>query len=240
MFYLFNFKDKILAIPFPDTCIVCGKPVEVKDYACDKCISKISYISTSFKCKTCLGLLHDAQNDMCGSCLLEKPRYSRLISCVKYENELKETLKSYKFRNRPDFHLGLAKLALEVLEHDGGYFDAVIPMPLSKKSLAHRGYNQSALISQRIAKHFSVDHFNDVLIKVKETKRQSNLRLSDRKKNIAGAFDVMHPEKLYGKHILLVDDIFTSGNTMREASKTISPFVENITAFTIARSPLRY
>lgn len=237
---LFRFKDKLLAIPFPDTCIVCGNPVETTEYACSRCKNKIPYISTAFKCKTCLGFLHSEENGVCGSCLIEKPQYSRLISCVNYESYVQKTIKAFKFWNRPDYHLGYSKLACEILERDGLCFDAVIPIPLSKKSLKKRGYNQSALISKRIAMYFDVPYYDDVLLKIKETKRQSELKLEYRKKNIKGAFGVFNPERLSGLNILLVDDIFTSGNTMREASKILSPYTKSITAFTVARAKFKY
>ena len=237
---MFKVKDKVLSIPFPDTCIVCGNPVESTEYACFKCKNKIPYLSKAFKCRTCLGFLHSAHNDICGSCLVDMPHYSRLISCVNYEGDVKKTLRAFKFWNRPDYHIGYSKLACEILERDDVCFDAVIPVPLSKKSLKKRGYNQSLLIAKRIADYFEVPCFSDLLIKTKETKRQSELKLDLRKKNIKGAFSVCNPERLDGLHILLVDDIFTSGSTMREAAKVLSPYADNITAFTIARAKLKY
>lgn len=237
---MFRFKDKVLAIPFPDTCIICGNPVESKDFACPECKDKIPYINTAFKCKTCLGFLHTAQNGVCGTCLLEKPQYSRLISCVKYEGYVQRTIKAFKFWNRPDYHLGYSKLACEILERDGVCFDAVVPVPLSKKSLKKRGYNQSALIGKRVAMYFGVPFFDDLLIKTKETKKQSELKLEYRKKNVKGAFRLLGPERLEGLHVLLVDDIFTSGNTIRETARMLSPYAESVTAFTIARAQLKY
>ena len=135
---MFGFKSRILGIAFPDTCIVCGKPVTSKEYACPKCIAKIPYITPQFKCKTCLGFLHDAENGMCGACLLNAPNYSRLISCVKYQGEVQKTIRAYKFYNRPDYHLGYSKLACEVLEKSSVCFDAVLPIPLYKKTYDKR------------------------------------------------------------------------------------------------------
>jgi len=237
---VFRLKDKVLSIPFPDTCIVCGNPVESTEYACFKCKSKIPYLSTAFKCRTCLSFLNSAENGICGNCLIEKTYYSRLISCVEYEGYIKKTLRAYKFWNRPDYHIGYSKLACETLEREDIFFDAVIPIPLSKKSLKKRGYNQSLMIAKRIADFFEVPCFSDLLIKTKETKRQSELKLELRKKNIKGAFSVCNPERLNGLHILLVDDIFTSGSTMKEAAKTLSPYADNITAFTVARAKFKY
>lgn len=237
---MFGIKDKILSIPFPDTCIVCGNPVAVSDYACTKCQSKIPYISDVFKCRTCLSFLPNAKDGICGDCLIHKPAYSRLISCVDYDGRVKKTLQALKFRNRPDYHIGYSKLACEILEREYLGFDAIIPIPLHKNSLKARGYNQSLLIGKRVASYFDVPCFDNLLIKTKETKRQSELKLDDRKKNIKGAFSLFAPERIEGLHILLLDDIFTSGNTMREASKVLSPFADNITAFTIARAKFKY
>lgn len=238
--YVFGFKDRLLTIPFPDTCIVCGKPVSKEEYACLSCQNKIPYISDVFKCRMCLSSLNLTESDICGNCLINKPDYSRLISCVEYEGNIKKTLRAFKFYNRPDYHIGYSKLACEVLERDGTYFDGIVPVPLSKNSLKSRGYNQSLLVAKRIAAYFDVPCFEDLLIKTKETKKQSGLNLEQRKKNIKGVFSVSEPERLNGLHIMLVDDIFTSGCTMREASRVLCKHAENITAFTIARAKLKY
>lgn len=238
--FVLGFKNRLLSIPFPDTCIVCGKPVRNKEYACFDCQRKIPYISDVFKCRTCLSFLSISESGICGDCLIKKPDYSRLISCVEYEGYIKKTLRAFKFYNRPDYHIGYSKLACEVLQRSGTYFDGVVPIPLSKKSLKSRGYNQSLLISRRIAEYFDVPCFEDLLIKTKETKKQSQLNLEQRKRNIKGAFSVYKPERLNDLHILLVDDIFTSGCTMREASRVLCKHTEDITAFTIARAKLKY
>lgn len=232
---LFNL---IFNIPFPDTCIVCGKPVEHERYVCEGCADKIEYMSTIYRCRTCLGLLQTAQNGMCGCCIKENARYSKLISCVKYSGDITATMRAYKFRNRPDYHIGFSKLACEVLTGNEVYFDAVVPVPVSRKTIKYRGYNQSALIAKKIAEHFGVAYFDDLLIKIKETKSQSSLKLNQRKENVSGAFDIIRPERIYGCTILLVDDIFTTGYTMREAAKMCAPFADDIIAFTIARGTL--
>lgn len=233
-----SFFNSFLNLPFPDTCIICRKVCDNKGYVCNECKEVPEYISTIHRCRTCLSFLYSSQNGRCGDCLSEKPKYSRLISCVKYKSDIAESLKAFKFRNRPDLHIGFSKLACEVLEREGAAFDAVIPVPLSKKSLKKRGYNQSELIAKYIADYFNTEYHKDILIKVKETENQSNLKLSERQRNIKGAFAVKDKNKLYGRSVLLVDDIFTTGCTMREASKMCAPFADDIIAFTIARGTL--
>ncbi len=230
--------DKTLSFIFPDTCIVCAKPVRKIHYACKKCQDKISYLSPVFKCKTCLSHTPPSENRMCGFCLRENPQYSRLISCALYKGGIRSTMQAYKFRNRPDLHIGFSKLACETLERDGVFFDAVICMPIHKNKLTERGYNQSELIAKRIAKYFEVPFYKDLLVKVKETKTQSELKYAERKKNIKGAFSVNNPERINDCTVLLIDDIFTTGFTMREAARMCAPHAAEIIAFTIARGTL--
>lgn len=232
------FLRKLLKLPFPDTCIVCRKVCNNNGYACDSCKDTPEYFNTALRCRTCLGFLYSSHNGMCGNCLAESPKYSRLISCIKYKGEVKESLKFYKFRNRPDLHIGFSKLACEVLEQENISFDTVIPVPLSKKTLKQRGYNQSALIAKYIADYFGAEFYDNVLIKIKETKTQSALKLPDRRKNVKGAFSIRDGKYIYGRTILLVDDIYTSGCTMREAAKMCAPYADDIIAFTIAKGIL--
>jgi len=231
-------RDIILSIIFPDTCIGCGKAVAKSEFICSRCDGKIDYINYAFKCKTCLRVLANNKTGICGNCLSEKPYYARLISCVKYEGSLKRMLKLYKFHNRPDLHLGFSKLACEKLEREGVFFDAVIPVPISNDTLLERGYNQSALIAKRIAQYFDVTFYDDLLVKVKKTQKQSALKFNERKKNIKGAFGVIEPERINGSTVLLVDDIFTTGFTMKEAAKMCAPHSDEIIAFSIARGYL--
>ncbi len=147
-------------------------------------------------------------------------------------------MQAYKFRNRPDLHIGFSKLACEILERDGVFFDAVICMPIHKNKLSERGYNQSALIAKKIAEYFDVPFYEDLLIKIKETKTQSELKYAERSKNVKGAFSVNKPERINLRTVLLVDDIFTTGFTMREAAKMCAPHTDEIIAFTIARGTL--
>ena len=227
--------DIFLTFIFPDTCIVCRKSMRKTNFVCRKCEHKIDYISPLFKCRTCLFPVPPGSASQCGICLREKPHYSRLISCVKYKGAIKNSLQLYKFHERSDLHIGFSKLACNILERSDVFFDAVVCVPISKKTMKERGYNQSALIAKKIAEYFDVPFYEDLIVKVKETKRQSELKLKERAKNVKGAFGTNTPERIKNSNVLLVDDIFTTGATMREAAKTISDYTDDIIAFTIAR-----
>ena len=116
-------------------------------------------------------------------------------------------------------------------------FQAVVPIPLSKKRLKERGFNQSERIARLVAKEFGVPCVSNVLIRKRDTKQQAFLHKNQRIKNIRGAFALQDVDALRGMRVLLVDDIFTSGATMNEAAKVLSRSVKSIIACAIAKSP---
>lgn len=99
-------------------------------------------------------------------------------------------------------------------------FDIIVPVPLSRERLAERGYNQTEVIFRPWANHQGF-MWCEALIRTQKTLPQWELTLKQRKSNIKGAFTVTHPEEITGKHILLVDDIFTTGTTMDECARVL-------------------
>lgn len=99
--------------------------------------------------------------------------------------------------------------------------DAVVPVPVSEGTLRRRGYNQSALLAERICGALSLPLYDDVLIKTKETAPQMQLSKEERKTNLAGAYQLKNKEQLSGKRILLIDDVLTTGSTLLECAETL-------------------
>jgi len=97
----------------------------------------------------------------------------------------------------------------------------VLPIPLEKKKLKWRGFNQSSEIGKNIAQYFKVDFLDNILMKNKKTLPQVALPEAERRKNVLGVFSVKLPEKIQGRKILLIDDVYTTGTTMEEAAKVL-------------------
>ncbi|MCX6761107.1 MAG: phosphoribosyltransferase family protein, partial [Candidatus Nealsonbacteria bacterium] len=151
-----------------------------------------------------------------------------LIKKFKYEPFVKELGKSLSsliiehfnlIDNKPDFT---------------GF--TLVPVPLEERRLKWRGFNQSEEIGKELADFLKINMTSDVLIKTKETLDQVNLDNQERKENIKNAFSCLALEKIKGKKILLVDDVFTTGSTMEEAASVLKEAgAEKIIGIAVAR-----
>ena len=184
------FKN-ILAILFPQKCLGCKKENEI---LCSDCLLKISRPDTPY-----LNGVHIAAN------------YQDLV--------LKKALWMLKYQGVKQLAKPLAELVKEriwkKLETENWL---VVPVPLSKNKLRHRGYNQAEMIAGEL----SGDVRADILFKKFHTKSQVEVKnKEERLANIVGSFEIKNPETIKGKKIILIDDVFTTGATMREAKKVL-------------------
>ena len=141
-----------------------------------------------------------------------------LLSPLEYKNSAMDLLRHFKFRC--DFkNSDIVNLIMSEFLKDYphlSYFDLVIPVPLSAERLSERGYNQSEIIARGISEAIGVELDTKSLVRTRNTKRQSSVFHTERVINVKGAFSVNRT--LAGKRIILVDDIYTTGNTMKNCA----------------------
>ena len=183
--------NKILAVLFPQKCLGCKKENEI---LCPDCLLKINRPDTPH-----LNGIHIASN------------YQDAV--------LKKALWMLKYQGVKQLAKPLAQLIKEriwkKLETENWL---VIPVPLSKNKLRHRGYNQAEMIAGELSDNVRAD----ILFKKFHTKSQVEVKnKEERLANIIGSFEVKNPEKIKGKKIILIDDVLTTGATMREAKKVL-------------------
>ena len=199
------FKN-ILAVLFPQKCLGCKKENEI---LCSDCLLKINRPDTPH-----LNGIHIAAN------------YQDLV--------LKKALWMLKYQGVKQLAKPLAELIREriwkKLETENWL---VVPVPLSKNKLRHRGYNQAELIARELSGNVRAD----VLFKKFHTKSQVEVKnKEERLVNIIGSFEIKNPEKIKGKKIILIDDVLTTGATMREAQKVLkSAGAKKVVGVVVAR-----
>lgn len=145
------------------------------------------------------------------------------IAAFPYEGELREAFKRYKFHGEYAYGDIFSLLMCDCLEKffAKGDFDLVAPIPLSKERMNERGYNQSAVLAKSTAERFEIEYSENALFRIRHTKRQSGLNSKERVGNVRGAF-LASKDAVCGRNILLVDDIYTMGVTMRECADALS------------------
>lgn len=194
----------VINLIYPNVCGICDKLCD--DDICKKCEIKLNNIS---KIKI----------DRYTNKYFKKHLY-----IFKYEGIIKERLIKYKFNERNYIYKAFVKFMLKnkkICDFLKNY-DIIIPVPIHTKRRMERGYNQSALIAKAISKKIPpIDYLEDVLIKKINNKPQSTKNKSERKNNVIGAYYMKNKEKINNKKILLLDDIYTTGNTVNECCKIL-------------------
>lgn len=125
-----------------------------------------------------------------------------------------------KYKGRKDIAKELGKAFGKKLKQNPLYseIDFLVPIPLHKKRLRKRGFNQSKSICEGLSHSLELPIEADNLIRTVDTQTQTKLSKAERQKNLKDAFKVVNPEALKGKHILLVDDVLTTGSTIEECT----------------------
>lgn len=192
---------------YPQTCGICGK-IYPKPL-CNKCEIKL-------KKENNLNIINSKEE-------LEDKNFNELIYIFKYEGQIRKLILDYKFNEKSYIYLTFSYFLLKnkKLFEKIKKYDKIIPVPISKKRLKTRGYNQSYLIAKEIAHQTNLELLNNCLIKTKNIIEQSKLNKEERKQNIKGVYDLKNKELIKDKKILLIDDIYTTGSTVNECSKIL-------------------
>ena len=214
-----NFLKSILNLVFPTYCIQCGKSGTA---ICTKCLSQ------------------------CEGAGRESAEW--VFPIYDYRNPLiKKAIWLLKYKNKKVFAKIFAEIMygrmIEEISDFGQFNDfkkpILIPIPLARKRMHERGFNQATLICSELIKldlnkNFTLEE--KVLVKINDKKHQALIEnRTERLKNIIGSFSIKNTDKIEDKNIILIDDVTTTGATLNEARKTLRKFgAKKIIAFTIA------
>jgi ComF family protein len=159
-----------------------------------------------------------------------------VVSATIYATPLREAIHAFKYDGVPDMALPFARLMAEGWRQTGMLVDVIVPVPLHPRRTRERGYNQSELLARHLGELVGVPVDGRVLRRVRHTDQQAHLGAAERKINVRGAFDATC-ERSSGKHIVLVDDVFTTGATLGEcATALLNAGAQGVSAVTLARA----
>lgn len=229
-YLLSSFLDLI----FPHRCTFCDNIC--KEPACPACKDAVKLVSPPF-CTVC-GIPFKSEaisSHTCGDCMREKRYFSWARGVLIYDDATAKAIQRFKYNRDTTYSRALGSIISGHSELKG--FDMVVPVPLHIKRLKERGFNQSLLLAKEVGKRhrMTVDPF--ALKRIRWTAPQVNLTWKERELNVKGAFEVRKDVK--GKRILLVDDVYTTGATVRECSKVLKKSgAKDICILTLARTAL--
>ncbi len=227
---------------FPSFCKICktllASPQE--RVLCESCLDRIKPHRSSF-C-LCCGRFFEGVGEphLCSSCLEKPPSFSVHRSCGRYRGELKDAILLFKYRRYKTLGSNLARFVFESLKKEEEVWwgtDIIVPVPLHRRRKWERGFNQTEVLAKELSRLTEFPLEADVLKKVRNIPPQTSLEPDERAKNVADAYLAANEERIQGKIILLVDDVFTTGSTLRECASVLKRAgAKEVRAITLAQA----
>jgi ComF family protein len=210
---------------FPDDCRICEQPLRTVSRfpVCPSCISLPQAFTAEFFCSACRTPFVDSypldEHDLCTVCREGRVNFDSTCSFGSYDGALQQLIQLFKYGKIETLAEPLSRLLLRAVPRDET-FDCVIPMPLHWRKRWQRGFNQAELLARPVAKRYGLA-VSTALGRSRYTQAQAGLNDTERRKNLKDSFVVKRPEQIRDKRVLLVDDVFTTGATLRAATKAL-------------------
>lgn len=233
---------------YPPRCRGCAEIFHGRDseYFCRSCWKEIRLIAHPM-CTLCGRPFPHAggEDHVCGPCLARPPRFARAWAWAYFpreeaeEHPLRRAVHQFKYGRKVSLGKPLGRLMArgcrEFLRECVA--DRIVPVPLHPRRLRWRGFNQALLLARQLSRSYGIPADPFTLLRVKETPPQTQLNEEERRRNVRGAFGVAAGRSIEGARILLVDDVYTSGATVNECSRTLRRAgAADVSVVTLARA----
>ena len=192
------------------TCACCGKDLFSDGHFCEKCLEDLPF-NLGFICNKC-GRAIGEDYPVCLECKAHMPAFDAARSAFLYEGEIVRLIRKFKTGAKYLADAFAENMYLHALS-DFADADFAVCVPMTAGGEKRRGYNQSAVLAERVCSRAGLSFEEGVLVKAKETPAQKSLSFRERTENLKGAFRVHERKKCAGKNILIVDDVLTTAAT---------------------------
>lgn len=222
-----DFIKSFFNVLFPRTCPVCRNRIdETENPICLNCLLSLPlYANNNFR-------ENDITQRLVGACHIEKAASAFYYF---HGSDLHRAVEKFKYGGNSQLAVFMGEFTADMISGKGFFddIDCIVPIPLHPARLRQRGYNQAAKISEGISRRTGLP-ISDILVRIADNKSQTSLSAVERKSNVSGIFELKNIDLCYGKHILLVDDILTTGATLMSAASVLSSVAGNISILTLA------
>jgi ComF family protein len=227
-----NLKSQFINLVFPPVCVHCGK---VGALICEECLAMVAWVEAPV-CAKC-GRPVSRPIQQCAVCRKRPLPLKQIRAALLFKTVVPGMIHHLKYRNAFALAEPLGDLMVQAWPRWQTHTDLILPIPLHAKRRKKRGYNQSELLVNQLCLSLSITTETRLLQRTRHTPPQVGLNAVDRQTNVKGAFSVTDPEKVKGREILLVDDVFTTGATLKAAADALtSAGAKSVSAYCLARA----
>lgn len=221
----------------PKRCLLCDADCLNEKFLCHDCESILPWQPPA--CFRCASVLSDHSDFvLCASCLKHPPTFDSVTALFQYQPPISQFILKLKFQHGLSFAKLLSRYWIQYLiqyRPVNTLPECLMPVPLHHQRLSERGFNQALEIAKPISAFFHIPIDINSCIRIRNTEPQATLPFQKRQHNLKNAFALSHT--IHAKHIAIVDDVMTTGNTVSEMSQLLRKnSVENIEVWCCARA----
>lgn len=198
-----GFLKSIASLLYPGRCVFCHRIIDGENGTCPDCVKNLPYTTHA-------------------GAVTKGEFFARCVSPLYYEGVVRESLLRYKFDDRSIYAEIYGKYVADcVRQHFSGEYDLISWVPLSRKRLRKRGYDQAELLARATAAELGEEPVR-LLRKTRDIPAQSGIKGEEKRRaNVLGVYEAVDAELMRGKTVLLMDDIVTTGATLSECARTL-------------------
>lgn len=220
-------------------CLLCDEPSDSPQALCAPCLDELPWLGS--QCPIC-ALPLPAPGPACGQCLQRPPAFERVIAPWRYEFPVDSLISRFKHHEKWPFGRLMAELLVQFLlyrfDEDLPSPDALVPVPLSRRRLRQRGFNQAGMLAHWLGQHLKLPVEARLLLRTLDTPAQQGLDARARQRNLRGAFSLAPDARIAGRHLALVDDVLTTGATAQALARLlVAAGARRVDVYCLARTP---
>jgi ComF family protein len=208
----------VLDFALPPRCGGCGAIVEQVDSFCSDCWRKLEFLQGG--CVRCGLPLQTTEAETCGACLAHPPRLDRIRAAVGYDDISRSIALRLKYGRKTALARTMSRY-MRPLIGDLPPEAVLVPVPLHRRRLWSRGFNQSALVARELSRRVGVPVAVDALRRVRSTPPLKGMGMKQRRRTVAGAFRANPAAQIRGRTVVLIDDVLTTGSTANACARVL-------------------
>lgn len=215
---------RLVDLAMPPACMACGRPVAESGALCAGCWGRLRLIERPFCPRLAIPFGYDIGPDaLSAEAIADPPPFARMRAVAVYDDVSGPIVQALKYHDRTELARSMAGMMARAAADLAEAADLVVPVPLHRGRLWRRRFNQSAMIAAEVAHRIGRRHAPELVARIKATRRQVGLKAAERAANVQGAFRVPAEARfeLTGRRVLLVDDVYTTGATVKAVTRAL-------------------